>query len=152
MVLWRISNYQSLNGEGGRRYSARWHTAGSPIVYLAASPPGALLEILVHLTQDVATLPVTYTLLHIAVPDELTAEPLLVAAGNAWKYDIAYTRSLGDAWLSSGNSALASVPSSILPSTHNYLLNPLHPDAARIAIVQAQGVMIDPRLLRQPGS
>lgn len=152
MVLWRISNYRSLNGEGGRRYSARWHTAGSPIVYLAASPPGALLEILVHLALDAATLPVTYTLLQVSIPDDLTAEPLLVPAGNAWKFDITYTRVLGDAWLNSGKSALASVPSSILPSTLNYLLNPLHADAAHITIVQAQSVMIDPRLLRQPGS
>lgn len=57
MDLWRITNHTTLNGEGGRRYAARWHTAGSHTVYLAASPPGALLEILLHLELSEWKLP-----------------------------------------------------------------------------------------------
>ena len=71
MDLWRIDKYVSLDGEGGRHYSARWHTAGSPIVYLAASPPGALIEVLVHLEIKEATVPPSYTLLRVSVPDKL---------------------------------------------------------------------------------
>ncbi|MDE3106013.1 MAG: RES family NAD+ phosphorylase, partial [Acidobacteriota bacterium] len=44
LQLWRISNFRSLAGEGGLRYAGRWHTAGKPIVYLAASAAGALVE------------------------------------------------------------------------------------------------------------
>ena len=48
-IYWRISDYPDLNGEGGRKAGARWHTAGSRIVYLAESPMAALVETLVHL-------------------------------------------------------------------------------------------------------
>lgn len=148
MDLWRLTEYPSLDGEGGRLYSARWNTAGAPIVYLAASPPGALIEILVHLELGEPELPPTYTLLRIAVPDRLSIPTLRVPKGEAWKTDVTLTRKLGDAWLKSRKSALARVPSSILPATFNYLLNPLHPDSARIKIAQAHSAILDPRLTR----
>ena len=148
MDLWRISNHHSLKGEGGRIAPARWHSGGAPIVYLAASPPGALIEILVHLQLKESNLPPTFTLLRISVPDRLRISTLAVPAGDAWKSDEAITRSLGDAWLKSRRSALTRVPSAILPDTFNYLLNPLHSDAARITIAEVKSAVLDPRLLR----
>lgn len=115
MDLWRLTLHPNLDGEGGRLYAGRWNTAGSPIVYLAESPPGALIEILVHLELDAAELPPAYALLRIAVPDEVRATTLRVPAGEAWKSDLAITRKIGDAWLKSRRSALARVPSVILP-------------------------------------
>ncbi|HEY4380817.1 MAG TPA: RES family NAD+ phosphorylase [Acidobacteriaceae bacterium] len=150
MDLWRISNHLTLNGEGGRRAPARWHSGGSPIVYLADSPPGALIEVLVHLEIKEATLPRTYTLLRIAVPDKLPIPALKVPKGNAWKGDEALTRKLGDAWLKSRRSVLARVPSAIIPNTFNYLLNPLHADASRIRIAESLHAVYDPRLLKRP--
>jgi RES domain-containing protein len=148
MDLWRISNHLSLNGEGGRRAPARWHSAGAPIVYLAASPPGALIEILVHLDIRETTLPPTYTLLHVTAPDRLRIPSLKVPEGDAWKENETITRKIGDTWLKSRRSALARVPSAILPDTFNYLFNPLHPDALRITIVEIQSAILDPRLIR----
>lgn len=125
--LWRISNHRSLDGEGGRRFSARWHTSGAPIVYLAASPPGALLRV--------------------AVPTDLQIPTLKVPSGTAWKSDATITRKLGDTWLKSQRTALARVPSAILPDTWNYLLNPLHPEASKIKIAATTSGILDPRLL-----
>ena len=85
MDLWRISNHHSLDGEGGRRFPARWHSGGHPVVYLAASPPGALIEVLVHLELADTTLPPTYTLLRIAAPARLRIPPLETPRGDAWK-------------------------------------------------------------------
>ncbi len=150
MDLWRISNHRTLDGEGGRRYSARWHTAGSPIVYLAASPAGALLEILGHLDLTESQVPPSYTLLRIAVGSRLRALILSVPAGETWKTNLALTRHIGDAWLAAQRSALARVPSAILPHTFNYLHNPRHPDAARITITETIPAPFDPRLLRTP--
>ena len=75
-LLWRISNHAGLSGEGGLRYSARWHTAGLPVVYLAASPAGAMIEILVHLELNEDNIPLHYQLLEVAVPDDLVIEDL----------------------------------------------------------------------------
>jgi RES domain-containing protein len=146
--LWRISNHHALDGEGGRRASARWHSAGSPIVYVAACPPGALLEVLVDLQLKQSSLPSTFTLLRISAPDRLSIPDLSAAVGEIWKDDDSVTRKLGDAWLKSRRSALARVPSAILPDTFNYLLNPLHPDAARVTIAQTHSALLDARLLR----
>jgi RES domain-containing protein len=150
MDLWRIGNYASLDGQGGRLYSARWHTAGTPIVYLAASPPGALIEVLVHLEITQATVPPACTLFRVSVPDNLRIPALRLPKDEAWKTNETLTRKLGNAWLRSQRSALARVPSAILPNTFNYLLNPLHPDARRIRIAGSLQAIYDPRLLRTP--
>ena len=150
MDLWRISNHLTLNGEGGRRAPARWHSGGEPIVYLAASPPGSLLEILVHLQVDGAITPPTYTLLHITAPNGLHIPLLKLPKGEAWKTDESVTRKLGDAWLTSRRSALARVPSVILPETFNFLFNPLHPEASRVKIKRVHRAFLDSRLLQTP--
>src|SRR5438445_4696032 len=111
MQLWRLSRHESLNGEGGRRYGARWHSAGSPIVYLAASPPGALIEILVHLELDENELPPAYKLMRVTIPDKLSIPFFKLPKGESWKQDESLTRQLGDAWLRWKRSALARVPS-----------------------------------------
>jgi RES domain-containing protein len=148
MDLWRISKYPSLTGEGGRLYSARWNSIGAPIVYLAATPPGALLEMLVHLELKATTLPPTYTLLRVSAPDKLRIPSLKVPPGDTWKENESITRKIGDTWLKSRRSALARVPSAILPNTFNYLFNPLHPDAPRIKIAEIQRAILDPGLIR----
>jgi RES domain-containing protein len=150
MDLWRIGNYASLDGEGGHLYSARWHTAGSPIVYLAASPAGALIEVLVHLEIKEATAPPSYTLFRISIPDNLRIPSLSLPKGAAWKDDETLTRKLGDTWLKAQRSALARVPSVIVPNTFNYLLNPLHKDIGRIRIAEKIRAAYDLRLLRVP--
>jgi RES domain-containing protein len=150
MDLWRISKFASLSGEGGRLYAARWNSAGEPIVYLAASPPGALLEALVHLELEDDEIPPSYTLLRIRVPDALAKPALTPPPGKAWLADPSVTRKLGDTWLGSARSALVRVPSSIMPHTFNYLLNPRHRDAARVKIVETLQAVYDPRLLHKP--
>jgi RES domain-containing protein len=148
LELWRISNHRSLTGEGGLRYSARWHTAGRSIVYLAASPAGAMVEVLVHLELQEDELPPSYTLLKIEASASLAIEEIRVPAKDDWKADLGISRRLGDEWLKSAKSALARVPSAILPNTFNYLLNPLQQDAKKIRIASATKASFDPRLLR----
>jgi RES domain-containing protein len=118
------------------------------MVYLAASPPGALIEILVHFELDESELPPAYRLLRVHVPDKIPTARLRVPAGEAWKSNLAITRKLGDAWLASQRSALARVPSVILPNTFNYLLNPLHKDAHRVRIAESLRAAFDQRLLK----
>jgi RES domain-containing protein len=148
MHLWWISNHKSLTGKNGLKYAARWHSAGRRIVYLAESPAGALVEVLVHLELAEDDLPRAYMLLRVGVPDGLATVALSVPAGEAWKANHFLSRKLGDEWLSRKQTALARVPSAILPNTSNYLLNPLHRDAKRVHIVEATSANFDPRLLK----
>ena len=149
-LLWRISNHADLSGEGGLRYSARWHTSGLPIVYLAGSPAGAMIEILVHLELSEDNIPLHYQLLEVSLPDDLVIEELKPETRlhqAEWKLDLACTRSIGDTWLRARSTAIAKVPSAILPETWNYLLNPLHPRMPDVTIVKSTSALYDPRLL-----
>jgi RES domain-containing protein len=147
-TLWRISNHVDLEGNGGRLFSSRWHSQGQRIVFLAESPPGALIEILVHLPFRKGTLPVIYQLLRIAVPDECVVRPLDPPAGSHWKNRPKLTQQLGDTWLASRETPLARVPSAIMPYTWNFLLNPDHPDAAKVEVAEVIRERFDNRLFR----
>jgi RES domain-containing protein len=149
-TLWRISNYIDLSGEGGRIGSARWHSMGRPVVYLAENPAGALLERIVHLMDrnEGGNLPRFYQLLQVSVPDELATKHLNTLAPADWKEHPEFTRPIGDAWLASLETPLARVPSVIAPYTWNYLFNPEHPDAKRVEIAAVIQEQFDNRLFR----
>jgi RES domain-containing protein len=149
VFLWRISNHSTLDGRGGLHASARWHSQGHAIVYLASSPAGALVEILVHLELDPQRLPSSYKMLKADVPDD--ALPGRIDASSMpdnWRDNLTLTRNLGDEWLIAGSSALLEVPSAILPETFNLLLNPRHPDAQRVSVLWHQPFPYDRRFFK----
>lgn len=146
MDLWRISIFPTLDGEGGRLAAGRWNSIGFPVVYLAASAAGAMLEVLVHLQIDEDEIPTDFTLLHVRVPKGIRVSTLRLPSNDHWRNDVLATRAIGDAWLTAGTSALARVPSAISPRTNNFLLNPSHPDSKRIQIVEIERALWDPRL------
>ena len=148
MFLWRISNHHDLSGKGALVASGRWHSKGLALVYLAETPPGALLEDLVHLVSRAGKLPKTYGLLKINVPEDLIVRELSPLETEGWKGSLELTQGMGDGWLSSLETPLARVPSVIIRDTWNILLNPLHPNAADIKIVSATQEPFDLRLFR----
>ena len=149
MILWRISNYADLLGIGGMEASARWHTAGRPIVYLAESPSSALLEILVHLEADEDDRPDTYQILKVEAPDDIPVMKVSLTSLPAdWKNNEEATREIGDAWLEKSVSALMRVPSVIMPETYNWLLNPRHADAKKVIILHSEKHLYDSRLFK----
>ena len=150
MIVWRISNYLELSGQGGLRAAARWHHAGKPIVYTANSPASALLEMLVHLElNDFEYLPSSYRLLKIQVPDGVSIAEVDESNLDAnWQSLTDMTRAIGDKWLSELSSALLAVPSAIVPHTNNYLLNPAHRDAKKIKVKSHGSYPFDFRLFK----
>ncbi len=149
MTLWRITNHASLDGGGGLRAHGRWHTRGQRVVYCAPNPATALLEVLVHAEIDVEDIPVTFRYLEIEAPDPAVVETVdSNALGQAWQADLETTRGAGDEWLRSGRKAMLRVPSVIVPATWNILINPEHPDSAKIRIVRVHAQGVDGRLLR----
>lgn len=57
----------------------------------------------------------------------------------------------GATWLRAGLTALLRVPSVIAPTEANYVVNPLHADAARIVVGDPVDIILDPRLFGGPG-
>jgi RES domain-containing protein len=151
MVLWRISNHLDLNGLGGERGNARWHTKlpGRRIIYLAEHPALALVETLVNLRGKKEILPDRFQLLRIEIAPATVVETILEdALPEDWREDFAATQTLGNEWLARRSSALVAVPSAPSPESTNYLLNPLHPDAAGCKVVWSRWVRFDRRLFR----
>ena len=147
-TLWRISNHLDLGGWGGRKYSSRWSSLGKRVIYLAESPAGAMLEVLVHLKDRGQGLPYTFALLEIEAPEHLATREILPLADVDWKEQPESPQRIGDAWLASQETPLARVPSAIMPRTWNILLNPEHPDAPQITIGSVIHEQFDNRLFR----
>lgn len=142
LTLWRISDFTSLDGQGGLYTPGRWHTQGHRIVYAAEHPALALLEALVRVRER-PQIPPEYQLLQLEVREPTitrwTGDPPPIADSRAW----------GDAWIEGAETLLASVPAAVAPYSRNWLINPRHPDASNVALVGAQHWNWDERLARR---
>ena len=148
MVLWRISNHADLSGTGGLLHSGRWHSRGRPVVYLAESPAGALVEALVHVqAASPAELPMSYQLLEVVLPDDVSAIDVSNQLSPSWRDAPGTTRALGDAWLAAQNSLLLRVPSVVVGRSFNRLFNPLHAQAASCRVESVARYPFDERLM-----
>jgi RES domain-containing protein len=118
------------------------------VVYLAESPAGALLEVLVHFNLDSEDIPGSYTLLQVSAPEETAVRTLDPPGEAQWREIQELTRRIGDDWHASHETPLARVPSAIMPHTWNYLLNPDHPAASQVQIAEVIRERFDNRLFR----
>ena len=147
MILWRVSNYQTLDGTGGLYVSGRWHTRGHPVVYCTLNPATALLETLVHMEIDAEDRHAHFQVLRIEGPDSVSRERIAAdALAPGWADDPEPTQSVGDRWLSEKRSVLLEVPSVLVPETWNVLLNPQHPEARLLSITATYAHAFDSRL------
>ena len=80
------------------------------------------------------------------IPDAVAIEDL-TPLPEAWReIDSPAAMAAGTEWAVSGRTAVLRVPSVIVPEEANYLINPAHPAAARIAVGDPARVEWDPRL------
>ena len=118
------------------------------MVYTAGSQSLALLEMLV---QD-EPLRARYVMIPATLPKNLTIEriaPNQLAAN--WRDSAAreQLQIIGADWVRRGSSPVLAVPSVVIPTEINYLLNPLHPEFARIAVGKPEAFVTDLRLIRK---
>jgi len=145
-VYWRISAFADLTGRGGALANGRWHHAGRPVVYLAETPAGAMLEVLVHLEIDPEDIPDNLRLMRVEVPESVSVLAVQ-ALPDGWEELPEQTRRIGSEWLEQGQSLLLDVPSAIMPHTTNTLFNPRHSEAAQATII-VETLHLDKRLLK----
>ena len=152
VTAWRISpaKYQdtAFDGAGSKKYGGRFNSVGTPVVYTSASLSLATLELLARVNerQRLATgricLSVTFEERHVTaciendLPDGWDARP----------YEPASQR-VGDEWAGSEESLVLRVPSVVVPSECNYLINPEHPDFGQLTFGEPMPLEPDPRLL-----
>lgn len=137
----------AFDGEGARLHGGRWNSLGTVVVYTSGSLSLATLELLVHL-HDFATIHDRYRAIPVEFDETLVQTVDVDTLPTRWNAPqlIADTQILGDTWAAAGASAALRVPSAIVPSESNYVLNPRHPDFRRIAVHPDFDLEIDPRL------
>lgn len=146
MIVWRLTRHLGLDGVGGTLASGRWHTRGTPILYTARSPAGALIEVLAGLDVDAGEVPEGYRLLKIELSDDLTFART-PALPDGWRDSKAVTRAVGDAWLAHGSAPLLLVPSVIIEATGNVLIAPTRIASGDLTLLGSSPFTFDPRLL-----
>ena len=133
---------RAFAGEGARRAGGRWNPRGTAVVYTSATLSLAALEFLVHLSGPQDAPDLMYFV--IKFDSRLVNEPRLPKSWTRLK--ITRTRALGRAWLEGERSPVLLVPSFVVPSEVNYVLNPAHPHFKQIKIGPARPFVLDPRL------
>lgn len=139
MRAWRVSRaaFADLSGEGARLYGGRWNSPGRALIYTAENPALAILEVRVHLDLEPDLIPDDYVLVEIDISGVEVTE-LAIAPDDPGAF--------GDGWLATAATPILKAPSFIAPRSFNLLINPAHPGAAGISIVETQPFDFDKRL------
>jgi len=158
MIAWRIAAdtplYESddMTGAGAKSSGGRWNSEGKALVYSSTSRALACIETLVHL--NAASLPLNRYLIQIDIPDDVWAARIvkdMSTVPTGWDALPAGRTSiqLGDAWIRDKTSAILLVPSIAVPEEQNILINPAHPQSARIKAVKIRKWVYDSRILKR---
>jgi len=150
ITAWRIikNTYatQAFDGEGARLLGGRWNSPGHRVVYTSQSASLATLEILVHLGSSAAL--ASWVLMACRIPDGLIQVAGRAGLPKHWRRFPAPAdlQRIGNEWIISGASAVLEVPSAIIETEHNYLLNPEHRDFRKIEVLSPVPFAFDARL------
>jgi len=133
VIAYRIGSrrHPIFDGAGAAEYGARWNSPGRSIIYAASSLSLAMLEQLAH--TETGRLPQDHAFIEITIPDSVSIETLTLSDVAGWKTDdLATSRAYGDRWRAEQRTCIMLVPSVIVPTEYNVLINPSHADFARL--------------------
>jgi RES domain-containing protein len=140
-----------FDGTGAELVGGRWNSAGRKVIYAGASFAIALLERLVQ--TGLGRIPAASRFVEIAIPEGLAVEEVDPGALAGWDDpDAEAARRFGDRWLTEGRTAILSVPSAVTRIDRNLVLNPAHPDFARVTAGHEREVAWDRRLFARPAA
>lgn len=148
IVGWRIVKDKhaksAFSGEGARIFEGRWNTAGVRVVYCSENLALAALEILVH--SQPAILEEKFRAFRVTWDSALMVEVKKLPKNWDTQPPSVASKKVGDGWIKSARSLVLAVPSVIIPMERTFLLNPSHPDFAKLKIRDAGTMILDARL------
>ena len=151
MFAWRLTRTahadEPLDGEGARRYGGRWNHAGTAVVYTSESLSLAVLEYLVNLS--ITDLPTDLVSIQLEFPESLSSTEVRIKdLPPMWRTSPALEdlKDIGDDWARSMETAILIVPSAVIPTECNYIINPAHSESRKIAVAAIEPFVLDPRL------
>ncbi len=149
MIVYRLSHTKyahALSGEGARKQRLnRWNSYGTSMIYTSDSPALCALELSQHLPpfypRDL------YKIMTIELPDDppLEIESSFYKKSN-WRLDLRTTQTLGDLFIKEKKSLCMKVPSVLLHSCFNFLINPEHPKFKNVNILASEDFPLEGKI------
>jgi RES domain-containing protein len=135
-----------LSGAGAAVLGGRWNEKGTRLIYASSHVSLVALEALVHANM----LPRDMVLVSLEIPDLVIRRWRVESLARGWA-DYPFgtaTQKRGTRWARVGKELAVWVPSAVVPSEWNCLLNPMHADIARVKAKVLGPFRFDPRLGR----
>ena len=147
MLLYRLAKKKYINdlsGEGARLFGGRWNPKVYPVLYASENRSLAILEYLVHIKNEQYLPPLSIAT--ISVPDNI--KELKTKLQKGWNVSHAsdYLKKIGRKWLESMSTLLLKVPSVIVKSEYNYVINCRHRKMKEAEISHVENFEYDRRL------
>ncbi len=149
MKVYRLSKAQfanDLSGKGAELAGGRLNSKGLPMLYTSSSRALCTAEIAVH--TPLGIVPTDYVIIEIEIPDDSLEEIKVVILPKNWREfpHSQSTKKLGDIFLKNCKNLTLKVPSAVVSGDYNFLINPFHPDFAKVKILQKEVFEFDRRL------
>jgi RES domain-containing protein len=150
-TVWRLTHERyaesAFSGEGAKQYGGRFNSSGTAVVYTSENLPLALLETLTGLERY--TQLYDYVFFRASVPDELVSEVAPSELPEHWDRHPppSQVQQFGDNWVDRAEAVALRVPSVVVPSSINYVLNPSHPEFQEVDIGPQESFPVDQRLV-----
>jgi len=148
MFVYRITGKKyagDLTGIGAAFYGGRWNKKGSPVLYTGESSEIALLETIVHTPPMLIP---KLDIVIIEIPDDSVTEIGINQLPKNWKSYPPPTvlSEIGERWINEGSTIALKVPSCIIQSAYNYILNCRHPQYSKVKLLERRKFEFDSRL------
>ncbi|MEP0270439.1 RES family NAD+ phosphorylase [Ekhidna sp.] len=137
---------RDLSGTGAMLHGGRWNPKGVRMLYTSQSLSLAALETIANLSGD--KLRGNLYCVELEFPDHLSVETIkkVPKTWNTFPFNSS-TVDIGREFIQSEKLCLK-VPSAIISSEYNYLLNPMHDDYMQIKFIDARPMILDQRLFQ----
>ena len=147
LTAWRIGDpdgaWPILSAKGSAVWPGRWNTPDTPMIYAGEHFSTAMLEKLVHMGE----LPPNQHFVEITIDAGCSYEVFPEAGHPGWAdRSGVVSKAYGAGWRREGRSAVLLVPGIVARVERNVLINPDHPDFAKVRAGLHQPVWWDERL------
>lgn len=149
MIVFNIRREKYASSLIASGVANRWNREDEFVIYTAESISLAVLELLVHRSN--IRLNEIYKVLHIKLDiesQEIMAIPIQVLPKN-WRSIKSYPelQALGSDWYQNQKALVLKVPSVLVPSEHNYVINTKHPFfEEKVKLISVEDFRWDDRL------
>lgn len=152
MLVFRLVKQQYskvLSGKGAAIFGERWNSKGLELIYTVENRSLAMAEVAVHFS--LATMPSSYNMLSIFIPDNLTIKEIkTIELPDDWNTfpHAKSTQNIGDNFILENKFVAFKVPSVVTKGDFNILINPHHKDFKKIKIKSSEPFLFDRRIFR----